>query len=150
MDRTIVDYADKHRSEPAKPGILKRSSGFLAVAFAGATLGGVFSAALDRAELVTDVHAIEASEMATRFEPLSMNDPGHPMVDIYQKRLVRAGYLKQGTADGVFGPVTAAATLRLQKDLGIDQTGVADSITQAKLHNMIIEHKNSPKPPALR
>ncbi len=48
---------------------------------------------------------------------------------LIQERLIELGYLA-GTADGNFGAKSEAATLVFQKANGLDETGVADSITQ--------------------
>jgi hypothetical protein len=50
-----------------------------------------------------------------------------------QKILIGAGHLAAGTADGVFGPQTEAATKRLQAQLGL----IADGIVGARTHAAI-------------
>lgn len=53
-----------------------------------------------------------------------------------QKQLMAAGYkLDKYGADGIFGPETQAALKKLQKDLGVKQTGVWDKATQNAINN---------------
>lgn len=52
-----------------------------------------------------------------------------PDVKTWQTILIGAGELPAGTADGVFGPNTQAATKRFQAKLGVDPDGVAGPAT---------------------
>lgn len=53
-----------------------------------------------------------------------------------QKQLMAAGYkLDKYGADGIFGSETQAALKKLQKDLGVKQTGVWDKATQDAIKN---------------
>ncbi len=50
-----------------------------------------------------------------------------------QKVLIGAGLLPAGTADGVFGPKTEAATMQLQRQLGVTADGVVGPKTHAAI-----------------
>lgn len=52
-----------------------------------------------------------------------------------QQELIKGGYLDRGMADGIYGPKTKEAIKKLQKALGIKQTGEWDKATQIALHN---------------
>ena len=63
-------------------------------------------------------------------------------VKLLQNQLIKAGYaLKKFGADGVFGGETEKALKKLQKDLGVAETGVWDAATQkaAKARKMFQE-----------
>lgn len=52
-----------------------------------------------------------------------------------QQELIKGGYLDKGMADGIYGPKTREAVKKLQKALGIRDTGEWDKATQIAVHN---------------
>ena len=52
-----------------------------------------------------------------------------------QEELIKGGYLDKSMADGVYGPKTQEAVKKLQKALGIKETGEWDKTTYIALHN---------------
>ena len=52
-----------------------------------------------------------------------------------QQELIKGGYLDKGMADGIYGPKTREAVKKLQKSLGIKETGEWDKATQIAVHN---------------
>ena len=61
-----------------------------------------------------------------------------------QKELINFGYLDQKTADGVYGPKTEAAVKKLQKSLGLKETGKWDEATAKAVHDaQVIAQKNN-------
>lgn len=52
-------------------------------------------------------------------------------VKALQEQLIKAGYLAdKASADGIYGPKTQAAVEKLQKELGVNVTGVWDDVTR--------------------
>jgi hypothetical protein len=54
-----------------------------------------------------------------------------------QKILIGAGHLAAGSADGVFGPRTEAATRRLQAQLGLTADGIVGARTHAAIARLL-------------
>ena len=54
-------------------------------------------------------------------------------VKVLQRALIAAGISVRGGADGVFGPMTAAALTSYQQANGIATTGVVDEVVVSKL-----------------
>jgi len=60
-----------------------------------------------------------------------------------QEELIKFGYLDQKTADGIYGPKTEAAVKKLQKSLGLKQTGEWDKATTIAVHNAQINARKN-------
>ena len=60
-------------------------------------------------------------------------------VKALQQDLTTAGYYT-GTVDGLYGPQTVAAVKALQKDAGLEQTGVIDQATELALAQKLAAH----------
>lgn len=73
------------------------------------------------------------AEEATAYETLEEGSRGVAVVGL-QKYLAGLGYL-EGNTDGIYGKKTAAAVSAFQKAEGLEETGIADSATQALLYS---------------
>ncbi len=56
-------------------------------------------------------------------------------IKAFQEQLVKGGYLDKSLANGIYGPETKAAVAKLQKDLGIKETGEWDRLSYIALTN---------------
>lgn len=92
----------------------------------------------DEAEEATDEEDIYSGYTATASDyiTLQLGDQdvagGVAYIVYLQNRLVQLNYLN-GSADGVFGAATEKAVKEFQKNNGLEATGIADPMTQAKL-----------------
>ncbi|NMG10477.1 peptidoglycan-binding protein [Brasilonema sp. UFV-L1] len=71
----------------------------------------------------------------TTGDKLSLGDRGEA-VRVLQEQLIKARYL-QGEPNGYFGPYTADAVRRFQKDNYLAVSGIAGPTTRAKLYSMV-------------
>lgn len=85
------------------------------------------------AEIVEDSPESEVITESTivEYEQLEIGSRGDTVVEL-QKYLIALGYL-DGSADGIYGNGTAGGVSSFQKAEGLEETGVADSETQARL-----------------
>ena len=79
---------------------------------------------------------------------LELNDQG-PLVKKWQEFLSKQSFLT-AVPNGTFGPKTQEATKAFQKFNNIQQTGIADSITIGKAHELGFNPENVPQPPQIR
>ena len=59
-------------------------------------------------------------------------------VRILQQRLIDLGFLTNDIADGKYGGNTEAAVKKVQKVVGLPETGTADQLTQAYIFGDIV------------
>lgn len=85
------------------------------------------------------VNTTEATSAPTTFTDLSVGSEGDAVVQL-QEYLIALGYLTGG-ADGIYGNGTADAVKKFQKNMGVEETGIADSNTQ----NLLFSQKLPPK-----
>ena len=75
--------------------------------------------------------AEEPAEEAPAYETLQVGSRGDAVVAL-QQHLIALGYLT-GSADGIYGNGTAGGVSKFQASEGLEQTGIADPETQARL-----------------
>jgi peptidoglycan hydrolase-like protein with peptidoglycan-binding domain len=74
-------------------------------------------------------------------------EPTDERVKLWQDRLKALGYRSSTTkSDGKFGPNTEKQTAQLQRDRGLDPTGVADPVTIATAYGVTVAPPAAPKP----
>ncbi len=72
---------------------------------------------------------------------LKLNMYGEDVANM-QMKLKAAGYLL-GNADGIFGPVTKAAVIAVQKDHNLKQDGIVGAQTWAVIYNLEVKENNA-------
>lgn len=76
-------------------------------------------------------------------------EPTDERVRIWQDRLKALGYRSSSTkSDGKFGPNTETQTKALQRDRGLDQTGIADPMTIATAYGVKPQPVSTPAVPS--
>lgn len=93
------------------------------------------TAALPTIEVTSEPTAEPAPTITpnTRYTNVKQGQRGD-QVQRLQKRLIELGYLKEGSADGVFGNQTRRALIEFQKANGLSADGVAGDATQTHLY----------------
>lgn len=82
----------------------------------------------------TDEVEKEPEKEEVHYNTLKNGSKGNS-VKTMQKRLIELHYLKNGSADGVFGKNTKTAIERFQSTNGLQVTGIADDATQIALYS---------------
>lgn len=116
-----------------------------------------------------DAHTITGDELramvvhgvAPKPTPPPANDSGMlregsrgPRVVLWQTILINAGHLPKGSADGIFGPKTKAATIAFQRRLNVSADGIVGPQTDAAVAALfrylaaLEEAKKAPQIPA--
>ena len=83
-------------------------------------------------ELGTPIRPTPTPAPTIYYEVLSKGSKGDSVVQL-QEALIKGGYLEEGSADGAYGNMTVDAVKAAQKDMGLEEDGVASVDFQKKL-----------------